>query len=465
MPIEQVTAAAAEWERKQPACQTYSDYMAGRHQLKFATKDWTDKYSDVVGNVVLSIRENLCPAAVTVFTDGIEVEDWGAGDNADQAWQEGMQRLEALVNREGFSAGDSFVLVWPDADGNDVASFQPSHAMIPHVDPLRPDRLDWCAKVWKDKRGRVNIYSGTHLERWETVEELEDKADMPKDPKAWRPATDAEGPTVPHKYNGTPVAWFKREATTQTGPGVSVLDDVIPLQDALNKSLADLIVTSEGYSRPFWYLLNHKQGGPVAPTNPLIPTIPIPGGGTLTGVATNGGTPTPSSSARFDPTAQRIFTTDGGGPFGQLDPPDLTKVADVQDRFALKVARVIGAPSFWFTQTSGDVPSGEALRVLSSRRLSRIRAWQRDAAPVWRGVKQLLGMDDGPIAWANPLELDPVEKYQVALDQKALGYDLQDIVEGLGEADAKGIVSRARTTPAQVGRAFMNGEDPANYGE
>lgn len=194
------------------------------------------------------------------------------------------------------------------------------------------------------------------------------------------------------------------------------------------------------------------------PGSPLLPAPPV----TLEGAVTNRG---PSTTAvqgtrRFEPSRQKIFTHDGPGPFGQPDPPDMTRLQKVQDGFALKIARVVGVPAYYFTQTSGDVPSGEALRVLSVRRSGRIKAWQRDAGPVWRGVKQLLGMGDEPVQWADPMPLDPSERMQMALDMKALGVALEDILRFLEFADADEMAQRGKASAAGMAKAFMEAPPP-----
>ncbi len=473
MPIENVTSAVHTWTRRQKLCGVYADYMAGRHELRFATRSWRDKYGTLVGDQVLSIRENLCPAAVTAFTDGIEVTSWGAGDAVDAAAREGLSRLEAMVNREAWSKGDAFVLVWPSADGLPTPSFQPAHSIVPHVDAVDPGVLDWAAKVWidRDRRvGRVNVYTAQGVERWQTTTPIEPglRQGLPEEASAWTACTDEDGDWIAHTFGAVPVCWFKREAPSAEEWGVSVLADVIPLQDGLNKSLADLIVVSGDYSNPFWYLLNVSANP--SPTNPLLAAAapPVAAYPVALDVPVDEGTPTwEQARKKFDPSRQKIFTHDGPGPFGQLDPPDMTRLQKVQDGFAMKVGRVIGVPSYYLSQTSGDVPSGESLRVLSSRRTGRIKAWQRDAGPVWRGVKQLLGMGDEPVQWADPMPMDATERMQTALDMQTLGYALEDIVRYLGEADADGIVARARQASSQaaqgMARAFLDGTAPATY--
>ena len=102
------------------------------------------------------------------------------------------------------------------------------------------------------------------------------------------------------------------------------------------------------------------------------------------------------------------------------------------------------------------------------RRTDRIASWQQDAAPVLRGLKQLLGMDDGPIGWAPIAELDTLERYQVAQVMQGLGYALEDVMAYLGEPDLVAALQRAQDARAesasQMARAFMAGEGAASYG-
>ena len=457
MPIEHVTSAVTEWANRQAIYRTYEDYYAGRHELKFVTPDWSSKYaSQVLEGAVMAIRENLCPATVTSFTDAIDVDSWGTTGDDKDGQTEGLSRLLGYVKRESWKTGDAFVLVWPDAQGVVRPSFQKARHMVPHVDPLNPAVLDRCAKVWVDesgKRGRVNLYYADRLERWETVAALVDASGqvsgMPVKPNAWRPCEDDDGDVIPHTFGAVPVCWFKLDADDPTEHGKSILNDVIPLQDGLNSSLAHMLVNQEAFSRPFWYLLNFRPAD--TPANPYLPE--------------NQAKP---ARQTFDRTKQSIVTHDGEGPFGQLDPPDLTKHLEVQDAFKIKICGVAGIPSYVMQAEIGNVPSGSALRTLERRRTDRIASWQQDAAPVLRGLKQLLGMDDGPIGWTPIAELDTLERYQVAQVMQGLGYALEDVMAYLDEPDLEAALQRAAAakaeSAAQMARAFMAGEGAANYG-
>ena len=444
-----------DWKQYARAIKTFRDYDEGRHELRFATKDFADKY----GSVVRSMRENLCPAAISAFVDGLSIKEWGDQAAEDVADEEGLTRLADLVHTEAYRSGDAYVLVWKNAAGEPIPHFHRADQFWPKTSATDPGILEYAAKIWVDEKrlGRINVYYADRVERFATMNPFTagTDPDLPEQTTAWRAYDDDGDPDViAHDFGAVPVCWWKQNAADQHSHGRSILTDVIPLQDGLNASLAHMLVLGEGYAKPFWYLLNFQPKG--GTTNPLAVAREYQEAmGTLQQL-------NEQAARKFDPAKQRIFTHDGPGPFGQLDPPDMAKLIEVQDAFALKVARVIGVPSYWFTQTSGQVPSGESLRVLTTRRNSAIGRFQRSAAPVWRGLAFLLGMgDDVSPQWESPMPLDPIEKIDIAERKKRLGYALQDAIAGLDEADEAGIIQRAdeaaSTSAAAIGRSFREG--------
>jgi hypothetical protein len=449
MPAIDVSEAILGWKSKIDDYRLYRDYHRGRHQMNFATSDFIAKYGWVLQNA----RENLCPAVVSAFTDRLSIQSWGESDAIDEGLEQGLSRLLNLQNREAFRCGDSYALVWPGADGTPKPRYHRADEGWPKVSDTDPDVLEWWAKIWWDKTlqaARVNIYYADRVERYRSkmrlalVEGRIPAENYPDDPDAWEPHRDDDGPdTIGHTFGAVPACWWKRDADDQKSHGHSVLHDVIPLQDGLNKAVADMIVNSESFSRPIRYLLQYAAE---ARLNPETGQMEHP-------------------KLKFDPTKQQILAVNGAGPMGQLDPPDVTKVIAVQDAFALKIARVVGIPAYYLSQTSGDVPSGESLRVLSSRLISAVTDFQQDSTPVWHGLMQLLGHDVWP-EWAPAMQLDQIEQMQVAREKQDLGYPLEDILRDLGEDDVAGILDRARDEQANVGQtavdAFRNGQDPAN---
>ena len=423
----------------------FADYYDGRHQLRFASKDYETKYADLVK----SLRENLCPGVVHGFTDSLKVKSWGDKAAVDKATEQGLSRLLTMVNNEAFRAGDAYTIVWPNRKNIAVPTFTRARDGMPTVDDTDPSVLSVFVKRWIDGAGHgrtFNVYPD-HAERWITKDRLRDPNDKslllewPDKAEAWTPYEGADGDggsVIRHTFDGLPVCWWRLDASDVDDYGRSILTDVIPLQDALNKSVADMVITSEVYAKPFWYLLKYKgssAGSAAAPVNPF--TKPEP---TLS--VNPAGTP-----GTFDRTSRSVFATDAEGPFGQLDPPDLTRLLKVQDGYALKVARTVGIPAFYFTMVSTDAPSGESLRVLNERRTSRVSNYQEAHIPVLRGLAQLLGIENPEPVWAPVNTLDPAEMWTIIETMRTLGISMLDALRMHNVPDAEGIVSRM-TSPA-----------------
>ena len=88
----------ADWKQYARTIRTFRDYDEGRHELRFATPDFASKY----GSVVQSMRENLCPAAISAFVDGLSIKEWGDKAAEDVADEEGLTRLADLVHTEAY---------------------------------------------------------------------------------------------------------------------------------------------------------------------------------------------------------------------------------------------------------------------------------------------------------------------------------------------------------------------------
>ena len=469
MPVTDIPAIISQWKTRHPLYKLYEEYDDGKQELKFVTPDWVSKYArQVIEARVLALRENLCPTVITVFVDSLTVTDWGINQPADSPDSLALTQLLGFMKYESWKTGDAYAIVWPLTDGTLKASFQRARMIVPHYDLERPEELDYAARVWLDssKRARVNIYYRDRLERYETVQPIPFTTggdwnihDVPDTGNAWQEAGD-EPAVIPHSFGIVPVVPIRLDAKAPNDYGRSILGDVMPLQDGLNSSLANLIVNQEAYSRPFWYLLNFRPEQ--QPVNPYLQT----GTGTTDSILL--GIPDPGTqtsrldgSNRFDGTHQQIFTHDGPGPMGQLDPADLTHLLEVQREFESKICRVAGFPPYLLQGDIGNVPSGSALRRLERRRVAKISNWITANQQAFHQLKQLLGLPDGQVQFDDPDPLDPVEKWQIAQIKQGLGYALEDILEDVGESDVAGIVERANeaqlASTARVGQALLDG--------
>lgn len=461
MAIDDVVLAVADWKLRINNIQLYTDYYSGRHRIgQFATPAFRRSFEWIL----LNARENLCKAVVKGFASKMVIKGWEAAtpEQSKQAGQLvddlGMTRVFNLAHREAPRTGDSYVLVWPDASGDNRAWPKLSSQIAVRTKPGDPDSLLWAAMLWVDDGGfgRVNLYYEDVLERYTTTGKLRERSSQPGDPIDWPSrassyvpySADGDSDVIAHQYGRVPVVWFPWDADELGCHGRSILEDVVPLQDGLNKSIADLIVGGESFAMPLRYLLNFVAKKRIDPE---------------TGEVTE-------AKIKADPTVDKFLTIPGNGPIGQLDPPDATKLLAVHEAYATKISRVTGLPAFYVSQVTGEPPTGVALRVLSTRLTNLASEAHTDFGPQWSAVMELLGVAGVRPRWEHPAPVDESEQIANALDRKALGFGFREnlLAMGYDEDDVDRIQADAQATAAStanvgnlVARGFQAGVDPA----
>lgn len=455
MAVEDVVAAVVDWKSRIGNVSLYTDYYAGRHRVgQYATEAFRRDFLWVLQNS----RENLCKAVVRGFSSKMVINGWeGPGSVAATALVDdlGLTKVFNLTHRETYRTGDSYVLVWPDVDGVNRAWPKLSSQMAVRPTVGQPGQLDWAAMLWVDPAGfgRVNIYYPDALERWTTKGKVRERSMRSTDPVTWPDkasaydlySADGDPDTIAHDFGQVPVTWFPHDADELGEHGRSVLEDVVPLQDALNKSVADLIVGGENFAQPLRALMNYRAKRTINPD---------------TGEVTE-------DSIRADPTVNKLLAIPGDGPLVQLDPPDATKLLAVHEAYAIKIGRVVGLPAFYVSQVTGEPPTGVALRVLSTRLTNLSKESMTDFSPEWSRTMELLGVPDVTPRWEDPAPTDESEKLDNAEARKMLGYGLRENLAamGLDPDDVERIIADAQSNQPSGGslaaRAFEAGVDPA----
>lgn len=463
MPVEDVVTAVADWKSRINDVQLYHDYYKGIHRIgQYATPAFRKDFRWVLENS----RENLCKAVVRGFSSKMKIRGWesnndGTAKTAGQMVDDlGLERIFNLTHREMYRSGDAYVLVWPDANGIVRPWTKLSSQVAVKNVPGDPDTLQWFATLWIDDAGfgRVSLYYGDHLERFTTKGKLRQKSDSryvqnanwPEKATAYVPFMgDDDGPEIANLNPGrVPAVWFPHDADELGEHGRSVLEDVVPLQDALNKSVADLIVGGENFAQPLRYLMKYRAKKTIDPD---------------TGEVTD-------ESIIANPTVNKLLAVPGEGPLGQLDPPDATKLLAVHEAFAVKISRVTGLPAFYVSQVTGEPPTGVALRVLSTRLTNLVDESHTDATPRWSQFMDLMGLPDVRPIWKDPAPVDESEELDNAESRKSIGYPFREILKRLGEDedDIDRIVDEKAASPSPIpggdlaARAFEAGVDPAN---
>lgn len=357
---------------KLPLVNLASDYIAGRHRLAFATEKWETTF----GKTFKTFADNLCPTVVDAKANrlrlaGIRVLRDGKPDKTlsvrvMRAYERArLDRRQGNVHTAALTHGDCYVVVWPDSTGKARLWINKADKMVVRWSEEEPGSVDLAAKVWRrtDKKVRVNLYYGDRIEKYVTTNPTQ--AGVPEKAKGrFQIHQDREDPTwpLPNPLGRVPVVPFANNAM-EGEDGVSELKDVIPVQDALNKTNADMLIAQEFAGYPQRWAVGLEEEIDPETQKPVPPM--------KTGI-------------------ERMVTSDDEHTvFGQFATADLTMFIRAADSWRGECARVSSTPLHRLLM-SGDWPSGEALSQANEPLDSAVADRQDGFGSSWEDVAMLM---------------------------------------------------------------------------
>jgi hypothetical protein len=420
------------------AYQLAEEYYSGKHKIVYATEAFRTEFGEMFKN----FSENLCQGVVDAVRDRLKLTgftpaatDTASSDRLDELWR--LNRMDLRANEvhvDALTSGDAYVIVWVDDDGNPVLYPNPAANCTVRYDKERPGRINMAVKVWviADGRTRANIYYEDRVEKYAT--KSKSQLNWLIKGGAWsagvyEPFEEEEGGSIVYYETvGLPagtVPMFHFGNSARIGRfGVPEHKQAIPLQDALNKDLLDLLVTGEYHSLP-----QRWATGIESPRDPR----------------------TQEKINQFQP-GDFWATKEKDAKFGSLEAADLEQFVKVADRWVLAIARVTGTPLHYFYHGGGTPPSGEALKTAEARLTGKVYDRQVAYGAVWEDIfKLMLAIADEPVegldaAWEDTTPRDDTAVLNnVTTKVEKLGMGLVQAYRELGysEKEAKRILKEA----------------------
>lgn len=357
--------------KRLPLVNTATDYIEGRHALAFATEKWKTTF----GKTFAAFSDNLCPRVVNTKADrlqlaGIRVLRGGKPDKdlsvrVMRAYERArLDRRQGNVHKAALTHGDAYVIVWPDEEGRARLFINKADKVVVRWSEDDPGAVDLAAKVWRrrDKKVRVNLYYEDRIEKYVTVTTTQ--GGIPEKAKGRFERHTDEGEEWPlnHDLGRVPVVAFPNDAD-EGEDGVSELRDAIPIQDALNKTNADMLIAEEFAGFPQRWAIGLEEEIDEETQKPIPPM--------KTGIE------------------RMVVSDDPNTRFGQFDPADLTKFIAAADSWRGEMARVTGTPLHYLLM-SGDFPSGEALELADAPLTAAVKDRQASFGSSWEEVAMLM---------------------------------------------------------------------------
>jgi hypothetical protein len=364
---------------KAAAYKLLRDYYYGKHRAMFMSTEYSDNYY----HQFAGLRCNMCARVVDAVVDrlsikGFSVDEAGDGNEGegateriikavDRIWKRNrMDQRAGEAHQEAARMGDAYLIVWRSPDDPTSPIIYPNRAEMMTVtyDEEIPGRITSAAKCWVQPDGftRLTLFYPDRIERWISKEKqsaitsgkVPDKANQykhyqPDERTAWREDNPYGVVPVFHLSNNANIGMF----------GHSELHDVIPLQDMLNKSLMDEVVSLEFNSYPQRYAIGLDVDIDDTTGQPKKPFAP--------------------GRDRF----WAVASTPQETQFGEFSSTDPTPLEDVVMGTVRKIALVSGTPLHYFNLQTGDFPSGEALKTAEAPFVAKLRDRQVSWGNVW----------------------------------------------------------------------------------
>ena len=418
-------------------------YYNGDHDLAFAT----EKFANTFGTLFREFALNLCPAVCDAISDKLKIEGFsvlseppvvtGGSEGAhppdtsggsDSIWHRNrMDARTGEVHKEALKNGDAYVIVWPEANGK--AAIHPNRASSVTVeyDDELPGKIRWAAKFWRtnDKHTRLNLFYPDRIERYVSSKPVEGALPEAKDfvPLRVISPTVREGSrdegaltdvratdTISNPYGIIPVFHFANNASIGA-LGRSELEDAIPVQDGMNKSVLDMLVAMEFSSyRQRWAagieIQYDTEGNAVAPFKAGVDHLWI----------------TENKDARF----------------GDFQTANLEQFLKVKDGFRIDIASVTGTPLYYLLPHGRGFASGEAMRKAESRFIAKVRDRQVNFGQTWSDVMQFALQIEGhrdvllSTHWEDAARLTEKETLENILLKKEIGLSSEQALSEAG---------------------------------
>jgi len=401
-------------DARNPAVEQFNDYYLGKHRVAFATSKWRETY----GALFQELSDNWSQIVVDAAVERLQVEGFRFGPEDDAAdheawalWQANyLDADSSLAHTEACKSGLAYVMVTPgdDPDTPRITVEHPCQVITLHAPEDRRRRLA-AFKRWTDGEDTLAMLytpdafyalvkpggsEGGGTDRWKQAAE-----------------------PVPNDIGVVPVIPMLNNPDI-LGQGISDLNVVLPLQDAVNKLLADMLVNSEYVAYPQRYA-----------TGLEIPTDPDTG--------------RPMDREKWLSSVSRMWVAeDKDVSFGQLSEASGDGYVRDIEMLIQHLAAQTRTPPHYLLGSSGNFPSGESLKATETGLVAKVKRKQVTFGECWEEAMRLAFAYRGDEArataanaetiWRDPESRTEGELVDALTKMRTLGVPLEALWERWG---------------------------------
>lgn len=427
-----VTKLAEKHSQRLATLRKYLNYYAGDHDLSFATPRFQEHYGglfkelavNICGVVVQAMVERMRVQGISIPVEGDEQQAYDK--DAWAMWQRnGLDAASGEHHTQTATTGYGYMTVWGDSEDKAVITVEDPLQMIVAYTADTPRKRAAALKRWVDEWtgyefATLYLPEAVYRFRSETQMQQIQGEFLGQLDVTWVPRGDEFTSVVENPLGIVPVVEFLNDPTVRR-EGRSEIRSIIPIQDAINKLVCDMVLASEfaAYPQRWAVGLEPKIGEDGKPQKP------------------------------FEAALERVWTAGNtDAKFGQFAPADLSNYVKAKESLLQDAAFITRTPRHYFMQ-HGQAPSGDSIKGGETGLVAKVKDRELPHSESYEEVNRLgflvegnivkANRQDAEVKWADPeyrtegeLTDAVIKQYQAglipwefALDK--LGYSPQDI--------------------------------------
>jgi hypothetical protein len=396
-------------------------YYRGDHPLPWAPTEVRDAYRAFLR----MSRSNWCRLIVKAPSErlrvvGLRFSDQDQGDT--EAWKRYWQsnRLDAesrMVHDPALIARRGFTLVWPGENGAPptITPEHPSQVIVEYQPGNRRNRLAGL-KVFTDptaKRAFCTLWLPDAVYQWTGPESIAAHGTSSR----WEPWNDETQGILaesPNPLRDVPLVEFVADPALLGEPMSELDGGVTDIQDRINKTILDRLVTSNFASfKQRWAtgleIPKDEQGNDVEPYKAAV---------------------------------DRMFINENPeGRFGEFDASDLQPYISGVEADIQHLAAITRTPPHYLLGQSGAFPSGESLKATETGLVAKVLERRDSFTESWEDTIRLALKADGDkraddlamsMVWKEPESRSLAEVVDAAVKLDSIGVPWREVMSFVG---------------------------------